>query len=238
MTKYFIAAPFGNYLKFTNAISVTGSWTVEPRPGLLWQIIKTLRYVPNASGGFGWRNKLGLRNAGIHKGLERRGSFDGLSIAAIHKWDWINFDSIVPEHQSIDVHISCPNLDKDEDATSFPYFDEFPKTHRYWCICKIPPTASNDLVDKIVDSGYNQIHASNTLPSEKGGLSGKILAPHTLRLIEYIKTKHPHVTVIAGVGVTERWHAEIYIDRGADHISLGTVCFTPWRVKKIIDEAR
>ena len=75
MTKYFFAAPFGNYLKFTNAISVTGSWTVEPRPGLLWQIIKTLRYVPNASGGFGWRNKLGLRNAGIHKGLERRGSF-------------------------------------------------------------------------------------------------------------------------------------------------------------------
>ena len=43
--KYFIAAPFGNYLKFENAISVTGSWTVEPRPGLAWQILKTLRYV-------------------------------------------------------------------------------------------------------------------------------------------------------------------------------------------------
>tara|TARA_B100001996_G_scaffold255359_1_gene198433 strand:- start:202 stop:906 length:705 start_codon:yes stop_codon:yes gene_type:complete len=233
--KFFISAPFGNYLRFSNAISVTGSWTVEPRPGLVMQVAKTLRYV-NTDGVWGWRNKLGLRNAGIHKGLERRRSFDVMSIAAIHKHDWINFDSILPELQNIEVNISCPNLDKNEDATSFAYFDSFPKFKRYWCICKIPPTASNDLVDKIVDSGYNQIHASNTLPSDKGGLSGKILVPHTLRLIEYIKTKHPHVTVIAGGGITDRWHAHFYRDRGADHVSLGTVCFTPWKVKAIIND--
>ena len=53
--------------------------------------------------------------------------------------------------------------------------------------------------------------------------------------MSYIKEKHPHVTVIAGGGVTERWHAEYYRDRGADHISLGTVCFTPWKVKGIIE---
>ena len=29
--------------------------------------------------------------------------------------------------------------------------------------------------------------------------------------------------------------AKHYIDAGADHISLGTVCFTPWKVKSIID---
>ena len=237
MTKYFIAAPFGNYLKFENAISVTGSWTVEPRPGLAWQILKTLRYV-KVDGVWGWRNKIGLRNAGIQKGLKRTGNFDVLSIASIHKYDWINFDSIFPEHQSIEVNISCPNLDKGEDATNFPYFDVFPKTKRYWCICKIPPTASNDLVDKIVDSGYNQIHASNTLPSDKGGLSGKRLAPHTMRLAEYIKTKHPHVTVIAGGGITKKWQTQIYLDAGADHISLGTVNFTPWRTKRIIDGTR
>ena len=92
------------------------------------------------------------------------------------------------------------------------------------------------MVDKIVDSGYTQIHASNTLASNKGGLSGKRLATHTLRLIEYIKNKYPSITVIAGGGVTEKWHANIYKERGADHISLGTVCFTPWKVKKIIDE--
>ena len=36
----FISAPFGNYLKFKNAISVTGTWTYKPRPGLFRQIVK------------------------------------------------------------------------------------------------------------------------------------------------------------------------------------------------------
>ena len=94
------------------------------------------------------------------------------------------------------------------------------------------------MVDKIVDSGYNQIHASNTLQTEKGGLSGKILLPHTLGIISYIKKKHPHVTVIAGGGVTQRWHADFYRSHGAAHISLGTVNFTPWRTKRIIDGTR
>ena len=42
--KKFIAAPFGNYIKTSNTISVTGSWTVENRTGRIKQIAKTLRY--------------------------------------------------------------------------------------------------------------------------------------------------------------------------------------------------
>lgn len=53
--KYFISAPFGNYIKFSGAISVTGSWTYKHRPGLLPQILKTLRYT-----NCGWQNKIGL----------------------------------------------------------------------------------------------------------------------------------------------------------------------------------
>ena len=230
---FFIAAPFGNYLRFENAISVTGSWTVNPRLGLFQQLFKTLRYVKTEAG-WGWRNKIGLRNAGIKEGLERKQSFDVMSIAPIHKWDWVNFDSIIPEHQDIEVNISCPNVDNEGDATDFPFFEKFPEYKRFWCICKIPPTSSNDLIDKVIDSGYKQIHASNTLPTNKGGLSGKILVPHTLRIIDYIKTKYPHITVIAGGGVTEKYHAEYYLNRGADHISLGTVCFTPWKLKSIL----
>ena len=36
----FISAPFGNYLKFENTISVIGTYTLHPRPGRLKQIIK------------------------------------------------------------------------------------------------------------------------------------------------------------------------------------------------------
>ena len=104
-----------------------------------------------------------------------------------------------------------------------------------WCIVKIPPSATNELIDKIVDFGFKQIHASNTLPTEKGGLSGKVLIDHTLRIIDYIKTNHSHIEIIAGGGVYSKQDAQNYIDAGADHISLGTVCFTPWKLKRIIN---
>ena len=96
--------------------------------------------------------------------------------------------------------------------------------------------SSNKLIDKLIEMGYKQIHASNTLPTEQGGLSGKILVPYTLSIIKYIKNKFENIQVIAGGGVTSTRDAKIYLDAGADHISLGSVCFTPWKIKKIINE--
>ena len=94
--------------------------------------------------------------------------------------------------------------------------------------------STEEFIDNIVDMGYKQIHASNTLPTQKGGLSGKILMPHTLGIIRYIKRKHPNIEVIAGGGVFSIKDAKIYKGAGADHISLGSVCFTPWKIKNII----
>ena len=102
-------------------------------------------------------------------------------------------------------------------------------------IVKIPPIADNNMVDKLVDMGYNCIHASNTVPSAEGGLSGKIIMPYTMKLINYIKNKHSHVTVIAGGGVYSKEDAKKYLDAGADHISLASVCFTPWKIKGIVN---
>ena len=49
--KFFIAAPFGNYIKHKNAISIRGSFTPKYRKGLLKQILKTLRYDFNKTAG-------------------------------------------------------------------------------------------------------------------------------------------------------------------------------------------
>ena len=84
--------------------------------------------------------------------------------------------------------------------------------------------------------GYNTIHACNTLPTEKGGLSGKMIVPYTMNLIDYIKNTHDGVTVIAGGGVYSKQDAQNYLNAGADHISLGSVCFTPWKIKGIIND--
>ena len=64
---FFIAAPFGNYLKSNrpagwDVLSVSGTWTLKPRPGRFKQILKTLRYTKD-----GWVNKLGLKNQGIEE---------------------------------------------------------------------------------------------------------------------------------------------------------------------------
>ena len=227
---YFISAPFGNYLQYTNflsgkpIVSVTGTFTVKPRSGLVKQIIKTLRYTKT-----GWRNKLGLRNPGIFTGIDNTASYSVMSIASLEPNDWRILYEAVPKNMSVELNISCPNVDAHPDLTK-----SFAKDERKWCIVKVPPTITNKQIDKIVKLGYNQIHASNTVPTAKGGLSGDVIVPHTLRILEYIKSTHPHVEVIAGGGVKDKASANRYIDAGADHISLGTVCFTPWKLKGIV----
>ena len=231
---YFISAPFGNYLKFKNAISVAGTFTVLPRKGRLKQIIKTLRYV-KTDAGWSWRNKLGLRNPGLSV-AQRTVNFDKiLSLAAIDETDWTSIFNSISADRNIELNVSCPNLDSHNDTTTWQNFDKFPRKMRQrYCIVKIPPNATEQFIDNIVDMGYKQIHASNTLPTEQGGLSGKILMPHTLGIIRYIKRKHPNIEIIAGGGVTTSKDAKIYKGAGADHISLGSVCFTPWKIKNII----
>lgn len=229
---YFISAPFGNYLQYTNflsgkpIISVTGTFTVKPRPGLVKHIIKTLRYTRT-----GWRNKLGLRNPGIFTGIDNTAPHNVMSIASLEPNDWKILYEIVPKNMSVELNISCPNVDAHPNLTK-----AFAKDEREWCIVKVPPTITKKQVDKIVNLGYNTIHASNTLPTEKGGLSGKMIMPYTMNLIDYIKNSHDNVTVIAGGGVYSKQDAQDYINAGADHISLGSVCFTPWKIKGIIND--
>ena len=229
----FISAPFGNYLHFKNAISVHGTFTVAPRPGRLKAIIKTLRYTKQ-----GWRNKLGLRNPGLHAGMFKTSYDNVLSVAAIEPTDWTKIQMSIGVERNIELNVSCPNLDSHNDTTTWENFEKFPQKMRgKYCIVKIPPNSSETLIDRLVDMGYTQIHASNTLPTDKGGLSGKILMPHTVKLVKYIKNKYPKVEVVAGGGITTPKDAQMYYNEGADHISLGSVCFTPWKIRKIINES-
>ena len=227
---YFISAPFGNYIKTKKAVSVTGTWTLNPRPGRFLQLLKTLRYTRQ-----GWVNKLGLRNEGVISGLLKTKESEVLSIAAITKTDWVHFLNLISPKQSIELNVSWPNLESHHDTTTWEAFYNFPYyIHSRWCIVKIPPIASFELVDKLIDRGFTQIHASNTLPTNKGGLSGKSLIPYTLKLLEHTKNKYPHVEFIAGGGVSSRSDVQRYLNAGADHISLGSINFTPWKLMEIL----
>lgn len=234
--KFFISAPFGNYIKSKQTISVHGTFTFHPRGNRLWSVLKTLRYDRRLGG---WVNKLGLPNPGLSKGLcnvNERPS-DVLSIAETKRGDFQKMNNIIPLNQSLEINLSCPNLKKRKlplDGASI-----FTKVKsRKWCIAKLSPLTDGDEIEFVIEElGFRQLHFSNTLPlpNERGGLSGATLKPYTLELIELVRERWgDSVTVIAGGGVSDFSGVMEYLLAGANHVSIGSVCFNPFKLRRLL----
>ena len=227
----FVAAPFGNYIKPIGCIPVTGTFTLHPQGNRVWSVIKSLRYNTKHKG---WTNKLGLPNPGVKVGLERHIYGEVLSIAEIERNDFKKLYREIPEGINVELNLSCPNIrNLPWDSTEiFARNSE----KRKWCICKVSPTVTpEDLEFLITKLGFTQIHASNTLPIQGcGGLSGRTLIPYTLDIIRLIREEWPEVTIIAGGGVDSFGAVYEYLKEGADHVSLGSVCFNPFKLRKIL----
>ena len=72
---------------YTEFIPVKGSFTLEPRDGLILQIIKTLRYSFTYKG---WVNKIGLRNPGIDYAIKTYKSGEIISIAIMEQKEFFH----------------------------------------------------------------------------------------------------------------------------------------------------
>lgn len=177
----FISPPFGNYFSFENTISIKGSYTLEPRYGLLSQIIKTLRYSPENSG---WINKIGLRNKGIDYAIENYDRKSIISVAILDKQDIPKILKKIPDDMNVEINVSCPNANKkmvDEDI------QKFINSKRDWCIIKLSPECTDSKIDNYYKMGFRQFHCCNTLPTISGGLSGKSILPYSTNMIKKIK---------------------------------------------------
>ena len=228
----FISAPFGNYVKPIGCIPVCGTYTLHARGNRVWRVIKTLRYSWKLNG---WMNALGLPNPGFKVGLERHKEDEVLSIAEVEKDDFIRMENEIPADFDLELNLSCPNLERArlpwDNIERFLYGG-----NRKWCIAKISPLTTPEELEFLIDKiGFSQIHACNTLPiPNRGGLSGVSLVPYVNEIISLIKDEWPEVTVIAGGGV-KNWHDMYrYLSKGADHVSLGSVCFNPFKLRKIL----
>jgi len=228
---FFIAAPFGNWVKPVGCIPVTGTYTLHARGNVLWSAVKSLRYSTKHKG---WMNNMGLPNPGVKVGLERHIYGEVLSIAEIERNDFKKLYNIIPSGMSVELNLSCPNI-RNLPWDSTEIFART-KEKREWCICKVSPTVTpEDLEFLITKLGFTQIHASNTLPLQGcGGLSGQTLIPYTLDIIQLIREEWPEVTIIAGGGVDNFGAVYEYLNGGADHVSLGSVCFNPFKLRKIL----
>jgi len=227
----FVAAPFGNWVKPKDTLPVTGTFTLHPQGNRVWSVIKSLRYSTKHKG---WTNNLGLPNPGVKVGLERHIYGEVLSIAEIERNDFKKLYREIPEGINVELNLSCPNIrNLPWDSTEI-FARNLEK--RKWCICKVSPTVTpEDLEFLITKLGFTQIHASNTLPIQGcGGLSGRTLIPYTLDIIRLIREEWPEVTIIAGGGVDSFGAVYEYLNEGADHVSLGSVCFNPFKLRKIL----
>ena len=230
---YFISAPFGNYIHSKKTISVTGTWTLLPRGNRFWAILKTLRYDREMGG---WTNKLGLPNPGIAIGLQKTKENEILSIAEVNRHDFVELDKLIPATMSVELNLSCPNLEKKLTWEGAKLFGTS-SNHRQWCIAKLSPLTTPEELHYVVEElGFTQLHFSNTLPfGDAGGISGPVLREFTVELTELSRREWgSDVTIIAGGGVRDFGAVMEYLAAGANHISIGSVCFNPLRMRRLL----
>ena len=216
----FISPPFGNYINLPNTIPIRGSFTLNERPGKWGQILKTLRFIP----GVGWINKIGLRNPGIDYAIETYKKGEIISIAIMDKKEIKPILDKIPEDMDIELNVSCPNT---ENHMVNEGLKPFLNDKRDWCIIKLSPKESYNNINTFYKTGFRQFHASNTLPSERGGISGKILKPYTSSIITYLHNNFDDCEIIAGGGIYDIDTLNEYKKLGAQHFSLSTIFFNP-----------
>ena len=221
----YISAPFGNYLHARNAKSVIGTYTLERRPGRFTQILKTLRYSFKDKA---WYNALGLRNPGVRSLTFPLKSNQVLSISAIEPNDWRSLYEIIPPEIPLELNMSCPNI------TQNWWFD-LNKFAERQPIVKLSPIMTMEQIKDLYSMGFSRFHSCNTLPTlNKGARSGAILRPHVIKQIEYIKGLNSTNYCIAGGGIQHMEDISYYKMYGANAFSLGTVCFNPFKYRRLV----
>ena len=101
------------------------------------------------------------------------------------------------------------------------------------------PTVNVDFIERLRGCGIRTVHLSNTIPTDKGGISGAMLREVNLPLYRHIHGwfEHTGMAFVAGGGIYKPEHVRQYKEAGATSFSLSTVCFTPWRLNSIVNEA-
>ena len=198
--------------------------------------IRDSRYNKEAGG---WTNKLGLPNPGIKVGLQKTNrENEVLSIAEVKRGDFYELEKIIPQDQNLELNLSCPNLEK---VFSWEGARVLLNSERKWCIAKLSPLTTPEELRFIIERlGFTQLHFSNTLPfGDAGGISGPVLRSFTVELIEMCRKEWGEsVEIIAGGGVRDLGAVMEYLAVGANHISLGSVCFNPFVLRKLLRSIR
>lgn len=229
-----ISPPFGTYVRFKDTSSVLGSFTVERRTGLIKQCIKTIRKIDKNA----WRNKIGLRNPGLANGKVPKRTQDIISLAAMEVSDWQKFANILKMPRfdgcnNIEINIGCPNASIADFPVELAHLFADKNVN-----IKMPPTIDhNAKIKEYLAVGFNTFHLCNTLPTEKGGVSGYPLQEYSLKAIKAARAEFGDaISIIGGGGVYTLEDAKKYLEAGADHLSMSSIMFNPFKGRKLVKE--
>ena len=231
MHRLIISAPFGNYVQPRGMTPTLGTFTLEPRPGRVWRILRTVRYYPRAGA---WINQIGLRNPGLGW-LAQRAADQRIDltdkIVSIHgfsddQWYRLLDQSAALSPMAVELNMSCPNVG----AIEWPA-DLFTRAtgQLQQVIVKLPPVNYHLLVEQAVEQGVRSFHCCNTLPTPRGGISGKPLKPVALQCVRDLRERFPtlQLTLIGGGGITSPQDIDDFAEAGADHFAVGTKVMNP-----------
>jgi len=227
--KVVISPPFGQRMKVSWATSISGSYTILHRPGLIKQAIKTIRKTKA-----GWVNKMGLRNPGLLSHPKKLDTKKIVSFVALDVHDWDIFLNIVPPAYMVEINLGCPNIS--EHAAALPsVLASFVDKYKFVSV-KLPGIFNQALehFEVAYINGVRIFHICNTIPVPQGGLSGREIMKVSIPVINTIRSEgFEDVTIIGGGGIYTPEDVQRYKDAGADIFSLSTIWFTPWKVPAV-----
>jgi dihydroorotate dehydrogenase len=230
-----IGAPFGNYLHWEGVTSTVGSYTLKFRAGLwgrLVRVVKTVRYDPKTET---WTNCLGLPNPGIRSLSPNQVHGRILSIYGFNAPEWAElfWRATVLEPEAIELNVSCPNVERVEPADWLPDWD-LSEYKGPLLIVKLPPVGWEYSARYFYDRGVRTFHFCNTYLCPEGGKSGKSLKPYSLAaLSEGRRWLGNKVRLIGGGGIDSVEDVKDYLRAGADHVSVASMLFFPWKWRRV-----
>ena len=216
----YISPPFGNYFSYKDAIRVKGTFTMWPRDGLIYHTLRSLRPIRG-----GWRNQIGFRNRGV---VNVTFESDYIySICGLNYAEWESLLYAIPQGTKIELNLSCPNVSDisiDNDLLK-QFLNKFPNLS-----VKVRYDISDFAANFLSDIGVQTLHTSNTIPTERGGLSGRPLREVNLPCVESL-SKLSFKSLIAGGGIYSKKDVIDYRNAGATDFSISSVYIScPWNI--------
>jgi dihydroorotate dehydrogenase len=172
---------------------------------------------------------MGFRNPGINSVSKNPNDIYSIGVVdSINEWDELYYK--LPSFMSLEINLGCPNVNH----VMIPYdiLKKFVYKFRN-IIVKVP--GNLDWARDIIFNCYNEdvriFDVCNTIPTSRGGLSGREIQEISLPLIKEVKEDLPDTYIIGSGGIYTIDDVKRYQDVGTDGYALGTIFMTcPWNL--------